>query len=290
MKTEYRSQLRAGERIGHRYALAIPTAALSGATGTLLGRQAGTSIDFQEHRDYQPGDDLRRMDWNIYARSDRLAVKLYREEVIPHLDLILDGSKSMALEGTGKAEALCRLAAALAVAAEKSACTHAVWFGRKGFHRLNNDRNLPSTWDGMVFEGDRSLETDLHLMPPTLRRMGLRVLISDLLWLGDPLPVVRRLAHQAAELLVVQLLAQADVDPPGRGSYRLADSETGEELDLFIDAHAEQRYRTALAEHQRLWQQACRQTRARFLPIIAEPLLKQESLRPLEELGFLMAA
>jgi uncharacterized protein (DUF58 family) len=290
MNSTYRAQLLAGEQLGHRYGLSIPTAALSGATGTLLGRQAGTSIDFQEHRDYQPGDDLRRIDWNIFARSDRLAVKLYREEVIPHLDLVLDGSRSMALENTGKAQALCRLAAALAVAAENSSCTHSVWFGREGFHRLANDRNLPSTWDGLAFEGSRSLEEDLHLMPPGLRRMGLRVLISDLLWVGDPLPVLRRLAEQAAELLVVQLLAQADIDPPGRGSYRLADSETGEELDLFIDASAEQRYRTALIEHQRLWQQACRQTRARFVPIVAESLLEQESLRPLAEMGFLLAA
>ena len=111
MRDELRQALRAGEQLGLRYALQIPQVAASGWTGTRTGRRAGSSIDFQDYREYQPGDDLRFIDWGIYARTDRLTVKLFREEVTPHLDLILDGSRSMNLENTAKAIAAAKISA-----------------------------------------------------------------------------------------------------------------------------------------------------------------------------------
>src|SRR6267142_4925808 len=114
MDSALRQSLRDGEQLGIRYALQIPQVAASGLTGSRAGRRSGSSIDFQDYREYQPGDDLRFIDWGIYARTDRLTVKLYREEVIPHLDLILDGSRSMNLADTAKANAVARLAAVLA--------------------------------------------------------------------------------------------------------------------------------------------------------------------------------
>src|SRR5271156_7116709 len=113
MDSAFRQSLRDGEQLGARYALQVPQSAASGTIGARAGRQAGSSIDFQDYREYQPGDDLRFIDWGIYARTDRLTVKLFREEVTPHLDLILDGSRAMGLSDTGKGEALARLAALL---------------------------------------------------------------------------------------------------------------------------------------------------------------------------------
>ena len=108
MDSALRQALRDGEQLGLRYALQIPQVAASGWTGPRSGRRAGSSIDFQDYREYQPGDDLRFIDWGIFARSDRLTIKLFREEVTPHLDLILDGSRSMNLEDT--AQSRCRRA------------------------------------------------------------------------------------------------------------------------------------------------------------------------------------
>src|SRR5262252_9355854 len=121
---ECRSYLTEGERAGIRYALEPPRAASAALAGLQLGRQAGTSLEFRDHRDYQPGDDLRRIDWNAYARSDRLTVKLYREEISPHLDIIVDGSRSMAIESSAKARAALGLPAAFAVAAENAGYSH----------------------------------------------------------------------------------------------------------------------------------------------------------------------
>src|SRR5476649_2800473 len=113
MDSAIRQSLRDGEKLGLRYALQITQVAASGQTGSRSGRRAGSSIDFQDYREYQPGDDLRFIAWGIYSRSDRLVVKLFREEVTPHLDLILDGSASMNLDGTAKAAAAAQLAGLL---------------------------------------------------------------------------------------------------------------------------------------------------------------------------------
>src|SRR5436190_4246219 len=99
---EVRRALHEGERAGQRYALGQPRRTLLGAVGAAMGPRAGSSLEFKDHRPYEPGDDLRHIDWSAYARTDQLSVKVYREEVTPHLDIVLDGSRSMALEGSAK--------------------------------------------------------------------------------------------------------------------------------------------------------------------------------------------
>ena len=161
----YRQFLIAGEQMGLRYALALPQATLAGQRGEKLGRHAGSSVDFQDYRDYQPGDDLRHIDWNAYARTDQLTVKLFREEVQPHLDLILDTSSSMALTDSPKAQALHQLAALFTTAAANARCSHAVWVTGEGFQRVANDTQPPSAWGELPLGGARSFEEAHGLLP-----------------------------------------------------------------------------------------------------------------------------
>jgi len=286
MDSAFREHLQAGESLGLRYALALPQSALAGQTGTRIGRRAGSSIDFQDYREYQPGDDLRSIDWNVFARSDRLTIKLFREEVNPHLDLVLDGSRSMRLDGSQKSAALIRIAAALAMAAENAQCTHAAWLAGDGFHRIANDALRPTAWDGLAFESKRTMEEAFAIMPPRLRRLGIRVLVSDLLWPGSPMSVLRRLSDSAAEVFVIQLLARADIEPPEHGNIHLVDSETGEGLDLFVDAVTAGQYRDNLARHRQAWHDACRQCGARLVPVADDDF--DAALKSLEEAAVLV--
>src|SRR5262245_39879667 len=91
-----------GERAGGRFRLELPRRVPAGAVGSAFGQRAGSSLEFRDYRDYQPGDDLRHVDWSAYARSDQLALKLYREEITPHVDILIDASRSMNLENTAK--------------------------------------------------------------------------------------------------------------------------------------------------------------------------------------------
>ena len=277
----YRQFLIAGEQMGLRYALALPQATLAGQRGEKLGRHAGSSVDFQDYRDYQPGDDLRHIDWNAYARTDQLTVKLFREEVQPHLDLILDTSSSMALTDSPKAHALHELAALFATAAANARCSHAVWVTGEGFQRVANDTQPPSAWGEIPLGGAWSFEESHGLLPPRLRRQGIRIVISDLFWPGAPLPTLRKLTEGAAAVTLVQLLAPADLEPPKPGNVQLEDSETGETLSLYIDTTIQEQYRKTLQRLQQSWDHAAQQTGAELVTLIADNL--QGSLRSLEE-------
>lgn len=288
MPEAHRQALQEGEQLGLRYSLVLPQASMHGQRGERLGRFSGSSVDFQDYREYQPGDDLRHIDWNAYARSDQLIVKLFREEVQPHLDLILDTSRSMALEDTAKARALHQLAATLATAATNARCSHAIWTTGDGFQRIANDSQPPGAWGNIALDSARPFEEAYGLMPPRLRRHGIRVVISDLLWPGDPLPTLRKLTQDAAAVHVVQLLAEADTQPPKAGNVELTDHETGETLALYIDASVQDQYRRTLERLQQSWANAARQTGAQFITLIAEHAAG--TLPRLEEINLLEPA
>jgi uncharacterized protein (DUF58 family) len=288
MDPDLRQALLDGEKLGLRYALQIPQVAASGWTGSRSGRRAGTSIDFQDYREYEPGDDLRFIDWGIFARSDRLTIKLFREEVTPHLDLILDGSRSMALEATAKARAVAEVAALLATAAANAQCTQAVWVSGEGFQRVANDSLTPAAWDRLDLASRRTPEESWAILPPKFRRLGVRVLVSDLLWPGEPVQLLRRLREGAAALFVIQLLAREDATPPEHGNLRVVDSETGAETEIYIDSAVARQYEDNLAQLQQSWADACRQCGAQMTTIVAEDL--EKSLRELENIQLLMPA
>ena len=79
----------AAVRAAAAFRLAMPRTPVGGRVGERLGSGTGSSLEFQDYRPYVPGDDLRHVDWAAYARSELLAVRLYREEVAPRIDLVL---------------------------------------------------------------------------------------------------------------------------------------------------------------------------------------------------------
>ncbi|MRR10292.1 DUF58 domain-containing protein, partial [bacterium] len=230
------------------------------------------------------------VDWCIYARTDRLSVKLYREEVTPHLDLLVDGSRSMSLEGTAKSAATASLAALLATAAQNAQCSRAVWVAGEGFRRLANDAHSPAAWDHFDLNSTLTPDQAFEMLPPKLRRMGVRVLVSDLLWPGDPLQTVRRLRQGAAALFIVQLLAREDAEPPEHGSLRLVDSETGATQDVFVDAAVRERYLGNLSLLQQAWDNACQQCGARMATLIAGGAGTELECAALESMQLLVPA
>jgi uncharacterized protein (DUF58 family) len=244
-----------------------------------------------DHRDYQPGDDLRRIDWSAYARSDRLALKLYREETHPHVDILIDGSRSMCLEDSAKDRATLGLAALLAAAAENAGFTHAVHVAERGWQRLARGDESPLVWQPPDLDGTASPLDAMNLCAPPLVPRGIRIFISDLLWLGDPAAMVARLADRAASVVIIQILAEADTRAPAAaGSLRLIDSESGLEHEIFVDAVAERRYRDALQRHQQNWNRAARRLGARLTTLVAEPLVDGWNLEELVLAGILKVA
>ncbi|MFI4861941.1 MAG: DUF58 domain-containing protein [Phycisphaerales bacterium JB063] len=287
MDDAIRTGLAQGEQAGSRYRLMPPRQTPTGQMGAQLGHRVGSSIEFMDYRTYQPGDDLRRVDWSAYARSDRLTVKLYREEVCPHVDVLLDASRSMAISASPKAQAAAALAAAITTAADNAKFTHNLYLAGEQIRPIPGGNARPGAWGGIQFAGTSALDTLLEQGPPLWRRRGVRVLISDLLFDAQPAHLLRQLARDAASLCVVQVLGRCDITPPPRGNFRLVDHETGQVRELYIDAAAEKRFQQRLNDHQAAWQDACRQVGATMTQLIAEPLLKSWDLSDLVKLGVL---
>jgi len=284
-----RTFLREGEAAGAPYRLGVPSQLQRGLGGIRVGRGVGSSLEFLDHREYQPGDDIRHINWNALARSDRLTIKLFREEVSPHVDLLIDGSRSMALEKSEKARAALGLVGLLAKAAENAGFTCYPWQIKAGCDRIYNGHLPPSSWEDIELSHPGDAGSALGRLPPRLRPQGLRILISDLLWEADPSSIMRILGNQAAAVLVVQILATSEVRPSFLGNMRLVDAETGREEDIFIDQAALARYQAQLSRHQEHWLLACRKVGASMVTLVAEALVGSWKPVPLVEQQFLMA-
>ncbi len=100
--------------------------AMSGDWGSKPGVNSGSSIEFMDFRPYLPGDDIRRIDWNVYARTDSLIVKQYQNEIRPHVDILIDGSKSMAISDWKAGQTMYR-AGFYCGASEKAGFSHTCW-------------------------------------------------------------------------------------------------------------------------------------------------------------------
>lgn len=290
MNGKYGKYLAEGELAGERYSLVVPREIMSGRLGFHAGSMTGASQDFRDFREYNPGDDLRRIDWGAYGRSDKLIVKLYREEIDPHVDILIDCSKSMAVKGTEKARAVLGLAALIASAARKADCSCTPWMAADGCRIVENGADRPSAWQNIEFDFANPLGHSLAVLPPKWRRRGIRVLISDLLFPGDPARLLAHFTQGASATHIVQVLGRADADPPLRGNLKVEDAETGETVEIFFDDHARRRYAATLAAHQQNWHSAAIQTGAKMITLISEEIVSDWKAGPLEEAGLLGAA
>lgn len=279
--------LQEGAAAAQRFALAMPRVGPANRTGSALGARAGSSLEFRDHRGYEPGDDLRHVDWDAYARSDQLSVKLFREEVTPHLDVLIDGSKSMALAGSEKLRATLALAGFFASTAANASFSHTGWLLGADAVPLGDHRRRPAEWDAIRFESRDSPVPALTSAAARWRPRGVRVLLSDLLWNADPGHAVRLLADRASSAVVLQVLAASDVNLPADGYLRLLDSETDEVREVRIDARAAARYRENLTRLQGHWHDACRAAGAVFATVIAEDVLRDWRLDALVAAGVL---
>jgi len=283
---ELSENLLTGREIGAGLKLNLPRSLMSGTMGERLGAQVGSSLEFQDYRDYQPGDDLRRLDWAAYARSDKLTVRLYREEVQPKVDLLSDLSWSMLAPNSDKAAAAMQLAG-LFTEASFQAETAVSWLGfGNGWQRLFN--SVMAWPEGALpeFAGTSHLEEEFARKRPRLARRGIRICVSDFLWQVNPEASLRRLLADAASVILVCILTAEEVDPPVYGASSLTDAETAQKLDLQVSTVETNAYRQRLQTHLQLWRDAAVSSGSSFCQVNAEDILAGD-IHPLLMSGIL---
>jgi uncharacterized protein (DUF58 family) len=225
-----------------------------GLKGGRRSVKRGQSVEFADYRDYSLGDDLRQLDWNVYARLEKLFVKLFVEEEDVTVTLLIDASASMATGHPDKLPFAKRAAAALGyigLASEDriavSALTgrvarrRAAMRGSGRVFRLLADLSAIEPADGPtdLVAAARHAAAQLH-------GRGVIVLISDLLDPGAD-RVIRELAATGSEMIILHVLSPDELDPSLEGDLRLVDTETGERVDITADLATIDAYKARLA-------------------------------------------
>ena len=262
------------------FRLAVPRTPLGGRAGERLGSATGSSLEFQDYRQYAPGDDLRHVDWAAYARSDVLNVRLYREEVAPRVDLLFDRSRSMVVTD-GKARACGNLQGLLACACLRSgADTRLILTPSSAPHPLGRAEDVDR------FNACDAAASALEAPHVPFRRRSLRVVVSDFLFPHDAELLVRRLARDASWLALVQVTLPEEAEPAAESGLRLVDVEGHGQLDLVLDDEAVQAYRTRFARLRAALSTACRRAGAPFVHVTAGPSVR-DMARALASAGVL---
>ena len=238
-------------------------------------RKTGSGIEFADHRDYNPGDDFRYLDWNVYQRFGRLLLRLYEEEEDLSIYLLLDASRSMGFEFLAKegpsqlgrgpklrygkrlAAALCYIGLANLDRVSVSALTNRV------ADRMPTTRGKQRIYRVFEFlrtvepEGATGLEDALKQFVAQNKRRGLAVLISDLY---DPKGFeqgINVLRYNKFEPFVLHVIDPDDAVPSLNGDVRLYDVETGDEREVTITKKVLEKYASAHEEYQKEIENFC---------------------------------
>lgn len=249
--------------------------------GERRSRRRGSSVEFDDYRNYVPGDDLRRIDWNVFARLDRFFIKLFREEEDQALHIVVDASPSMDAGTPGKLVLAQRLAMALgwiglssrsrvvlsiiAAPGRPALQQLAPVRGRPGVRRIA-DFLLERVWAPEGRAGALSGDWVAALRSLSLGRRGkgVLVLISDFLVRGDWRQGLNYLgAGGAFDVHCIQVLSPGELEPEKEaggailGDLRLTDAETGVATEVTVSAALLKRYKARLADHIEAVRRAC---------------------------------
>jgi uncharacterized protein (DUF58 family) len=249
----------------------------------------GAGLEFADFRDYVPGDDLRRVDWNVYARLDRPYVKLREEEEDLAVHILVDASQSMDW-GKGaqhKFNYALQLAAGLGSIGLSTGDRISVVMLRN----MHPERSREAAQSKDAFNAEVSLRgqqylmhllkfleaqqatgiTDLeaaaqrYLIKP--RRPGLVILISDLLSPNGYQSAVKLLQQCGHEVAIVHVMSSDEVDPPLAGDLRLIDVETGGAQEVSLDGGLRAAYRERVKMWRNEAQAFCRARGVRYLAV-----------------------
>lgn len=223
--------------------------------GERRSKRKGQSVEFADYRNYVAGDDLRFIDWNLYARLDKLFLKLFLEEEDLHFYALIDCSPSMDFGDPTKFDYARQLAAALAyiglcrsdrVKIEPLGLPQAlaapVLRGRSSLWRmLDYVSQLPCA-------GETRLQTALKSFCLRNSGKGILVLITDLMDKSGYEAALRMLVAQDLDVYVIHVLSAAEIDPELSGDLRLVDCEDADVAEISVSPRLLDRYRRTLAK------------------------------------------
>ena len=259
--------------------------------GERKSKRKGQSVEFHDFRNYVPGDDLRLIDWNLYARLDQLFLKLFQEEEDLHFYALIDASESMNFGNPTKLQVAKQLAAALgyvglcradrvSVQALGPPGRHApVLRGRASLWKMLNyldevdSGHNVSLYDGVKDFSNRNSGT------------GVAVLISDLMDKNGYETALRMLIGRQMDVFVMHVLSPEEIDPPLRGDRRLIDIEDGDAAEVTINTYVLQKYQETVKSFIGSVKTFCAKRSIVYLPVRTETPVETIVTKYLRERG-----
>ena len=244
-------------------------------TGLHRSPYHGFSVEFTEHRPYMPGDEIRRIDWKAYAKTDRFYVKQYEEETNLKAYLILDASRSMAFSSEGrltKFEYSSYLAAALAYLMVEQRDAVGLTLFDEAVRTSIPPRATRTNLTTILRELERTQPAQttgaaraLHLIAEQIKRRSLVIILSDLFdEPGGVLSAFKHFRYRGNEVVVMQILDPLERSFAFGRDAVFKDMETGEEL-MTQPWHIQRAYRESLREFLSRYQQECLENNIDYL-------------------------
>lgn len=269
--------------------LALKNPASGGAGGVRRSRSLGSSAEFSDFREYVPGDDVRRLDWNAYARFDKLFMKLFMEEQESVVTVLVDGSASMRAkreESIQAAEALSYLALGsgdrlrVGWLGVDGTAMSPYYSGRKAYLQVSGFLNK------RAMEGKTDLLAGLRSIDPFPK--GMCFLISDCYVDEGIEQALEYLRYRRQEAALVQVLSPFEMKPELEGAVKLKDAEGAPDLDMLIDGAVLRQYQSALEGFLKDVRQQCHKRAIPYLLLCGDKPFEESFLPALAASGALM--
>jgi uncharacterized protein (DUF58 family) len=224
--------------------------------GERLSKRKGQSVEFADHRSYVAGDDLRFLDWNIYARLERLFIKLFLEEEDLHVSVLVDVSKSMNWGQPNKGLHTRRVAAAIAYIGLINFDRVSLYLYADGIRReLTGVRGrrlmfkVAEFLENAEYDGHSDLESAGKQFALRHPQPGIVLVLSDFFEKGGFADGMRYLLGRHYDLYALQVLSPEEIDPPLIGDLRLTDVEDDDVAEVTISRALLNRYKQNLRSY-----------------------------------------
>jgi uncharacterized protein (DUF58 family) len=279
-----------------RLALVSRRPARGGTGGEHHSRRPAPSTDFVDYRPYQPGDDFRRIDWNVYGRLGSLQLKLTEGRERLDVFVILDCSSSMAYGTPDKLQYAAQLVAALAyIGTSRTDAVHIACLAQPAaaarfgpFSRRARLPELARQLSSVAAAGLVDLSLGLsECIPDGAPSTSLAIVVSDLLSPNGVASGLATLQARVADVAVLHLISPEELEPQISGEVELIDAESGAALELGISLGTLAAYRARLAAWLDERAAECRRRGLRYIRVTTDRPLAAVVLDDLRRGGLL---
>lgn len=230
--------------------LRIQLSLKNGNLGNKRSRSTGSSVEFSDYKEYLPGDDFRRIDWNAYGRFDKVFVKLFMQEQESPVTIFLDTSASMNFEE--KREAAIKVAATFSYVALSDYDTVSIALFNMTIEQSSVNLRGSMSFNRVIgllencsFKGTSNLLESIKNWEPRLKK-GITIVISDLMFDHEIEKVIRLLSFKKQRVILCHVLCEKEINPFFDENMQLIDMETKDTLNIDTGIEAINLYKKKL--------------------------------------------